>query len=172
MPVPAYMSVEGVSQGMISEGAMSEDSIGTLFQEGHDEQFIVQAFEHNITVPRDKQSGQRSGRPVHNPLKVTKMFDKSSPLLYQAMVSGEQLTCTIEWYRTSADGQQEHYFTHELEGATIVDIKASMPNCQDTSAAEFTHLEEISFSYSTINWVHEVAGTEGAADWRTDSSGG
>jgi type VI secretion system secreted protein Hcp len=31
-------------------------------------------------------------------------------------------------------------------------------------------MEEVSFSYSTITWTHEIAGTEGNDDWRT--SGG
>jgi len=171
MPIPAYMSVEGVTQGMITEGALSEDSVGSTFQEGHDEQFMVQAFEHNIIIPRDVHSGQPSGQRVHQPLKVTKVFDKSSPLLYQALVTGESLNCVIEWYRTSSEGTQEHYFSHELEGAVIVDIKAVMPNCQDPAMAQFTHLEEISFSYSSITWTHEVGGTEGNDDWRIGAGG-
>ncbi len=166
MPIPAYMSVEGASQGMITEGALSEDSVGNIYQEGHDDQFMVQAFEHKIMIPRDLQSGQPSGQRVHQPLTVTKVFDKSSPLLYQALVTGESLTCRIEWYRTSSEGTHEHYFTHELEGAIIVDITAIMPNCQDPSQAHFTHLEKVSFSYSTIRWIHEIAGTEGSDDWR------
>ncbi|MDH5387815.1 MAG: Hcp family type VI secretion system effector [Gammaproteobacteria bacterium] len=171
MPIPAFMSVEGVTQGMITEGALSEESVGNLYQEGRDDQFMVQAFEHSIMIPRDSQSGQPSGTRIHKPLTVTKVFDKASPLLYQALVTGESLICRIEWYRTSSEGLNEHYFTHELEGAAIVDIKSIMPNCQDPNTAHFTHLEEVSFSYSTITWTHEVAGTEGTDDWRAGSAG-
>jgi len=171
MPIPAYMSVEGVTQGMITEGALSEESVGNLYQEGHDDSFMVQAFEHNIMIPRDSQSGQPSGTRIHQPLTVTKVYDKASPLLYQALVTGESLVCTIEWYRTSSEGTHEHYFTHELEGAAIVDMRATMPNCQDPNMAHFTHLEQVSFSYSTITWTHEVGGTEGTDDWRVSSAG-
>jgi hypothetical protein len=91
---------------------------------------------------------------------ITKVFDKSSPLLFTALTSGERLTkCTLKFYRTSADGQQEHYFTIELEDAIIVDIKSYMPNCQDPAQAHFTHLEDVSFTYRKITWSHEVAGT-------------
>lgn len=171
MPIPAYMSVEGVTQGMITEDALSEDSVGNLYQEGHDDSFMVQAFKHSIMIPRDSQSGQPSGTRIHQPLTITKVFDKSSPLLYQALVTGESLECTIEWYRTSAEGTHEHYFSHVIEGAAIVDIKAIMPNCQDPDTAHFTHLEEVSFSYSTITWTHEIGGTEGTDDWRVSSAG-
>jgi len=166
MPIPAYMSVEGVTQGLITEGALTEDSVGNMYQEGHEDSFMVQAFEHNISIPRDSQSGQPSGTRIHMPLKVTKVFDKSSPLLYQALVTGESLELEIEWYRTSSEGTHEHYFTHLVEGAIVVDMKAMMPNCQDPATAQFTHLEEVSFSYSTITWTHEIAGTEGNDDWR------
>ncbi|MFT5134749.1 MAG: type VI secretion system secreted protein Hcp [Gammaproteobacteria bacterium] len=101
-------------------------------------------------------------------MKITKIFDKSSPLLYQAMVTGESLECEISWYRNSLeDTEQEHYFTHLIEGAVVVDIKTIMPNCLDPSQKHFTHMEEVSFSYSTITWTHEIAGTEGNDDWRT-----
>ncbi len=170
MPIPAYMSIEGVTQGMITEGALSEESVGSLYQEGHDDSFIVQAFEHKIIIPRDVQSGQPSGVRVHQPMTVTKVFDKSSPLLYQALVTGESLTCEIQWYRTSSEGTQEHYFTQSLEGAVIVDMESVMPNCQDPANGHFTHLEKVSFSYSTITWTHEIAGVEGNDDWRAASA--
>ena len=62
---------------------------------------------------------------------ITKIFDKSSPLLYQALVTGERLNVTIEWYRTSTEGTHEHYFSMALEDAVIVEITSYMPNAQD-----------------------------------------
>ncbi|RLC20501.1 MAG: type VI secretion system tube protein Hcp, partial [Deltaproteobacteria bacterium] len=86
---------------------------------------------------------------------------------YNALTSGEKLTkCEVKWYRTSAQGAQEHYFTHKLTDAIIVSIEARMPNCQDPGMAQFTHLEDISFSYRKIGWEHVVCGTSGDDDWR------
>ncbi|WP_122560253.1 type VI secretion system tube protein TssD, partial [Pseudomonas viridiflava] len=90
----------------------------------------------------------------------TKVFDKSSPLLLAALTSGERLTeITIQWYRTSAAGTQEHYFTTKLEDAIIVDVKDYMHNCQDPANAHFTHLEDVEFTYRKITRTHEVSGT-------------
>lgn len=164
MPIPAYMTIEGESQGDMSEGALSEESVGTLWQEDHEDEIMIEAMEHEIYLPRDRQSGQPSGQAVHNPLKVTKIFDKSSPLLYNALVSGESLTVEITWYRTSAEGMQEEYFTHTLEDARVVNINAIMPNCLDPAMESFTHMEEVSFSYKGINWEH-TAGVEGSTTW-------
>ena len=167
MPIPAFMKIEGTNQGLITQGAFTEDSVGNIYVEGHEDEFIVQAFNHEVLIPRDPQSGQPTGQRVHQPLTVTKIFDKSSPLLYEALTSGERLkTCELSWYRTSATGSMEKYFSMNLEDAVIVSVRAVMPNCQDPSNAQFTHLEEVSFTYRKINWTHEAAGTSGADDWR------
>jgi type VI secretion system secreted protein Hcp len=167
MPTPAYMSIEGQTQGPITQGAFTADSVGNIWQEGHEDEILVQAFKHSVIIPRDPQSGQPSGQRVHQPLTITKAYDKSSPLLFTALTTGEVLSCEIRWYRTSVEGKQEHYFTHKLTDAVIVDIKAYMPNCQDPAMASFTHLEDVSLSYRKIEWTHEVAGTSGSDDWRS-----
>jgi type VI secretion system secreted protein Hcp len=162
------MSIEGANQGNITAGAFTEESVGNVYVEGHEDEFMVQAFDHSVLIPRDRQSGQPTGQRVHQPLTVTKTFDKCSPLLYNALTSGEKLTkCEIKWYRTSATGTQEHYFTIALQDAICVGIKAHMPNCQDPAQAHFTHLEDVSFTYRQITWTHVSAGTEGSDDWRT-----
>ncbi|MGD9157599.1 MAG: Hcp family type VI secretion system effector [Desulfobacteraceae bacterium] len=167
MPTPAYLTIEGVKQQKITEGTFTEDSVGNIYQDDHADEILVEAFNHTVTVPTDPQSGQPTGQRVHKPLIITKIFDKSSPLLYTALCTGEKLTnCELKWYRTSPDGTQEHYFTIKLEDAIITNITAHMPNCQDPSQASFTHLEDVSFSYRKITWTHEKASTSGSDDWR------
>ena len=167
MPTPAYCSIQGETQGAITDGTFTPESVGNIYQEGHENEFLVEAFDHIVTVPTDPQSGQPTGQRVHKPIILTKIFDKCSPLLYQALTSGEKLpTVEIKWYRTSQEGTQEHYFTTKMEDAIITDITACMPNCQDPGLAHFTHLEKVSFSYRKITWTHAVAGTESFDDWR------
>ena len=148
MATPAYMSITGEKQGLITAGAFTADSIGNSYQEGHEDQVMVQGFSHEVIIPRDPQSGQPTGQRVHKPLRITKVFDKSSPLLLQALTSGERITeVVIQWFRTSASGTQEHYYTTTLEDAIIVDMKDYMHNCQDPANSHFTHLEDVQFTY-------------------------
>ncbi len=171
MPTPAYMAIEGAKQGNITAGANSADSMGNRYQEGHEDETTVQAFNHEIIIPRDPQSGQPSGQRVHQPVIITKIYDKSSPLLFAALCSGERLPkVVIKWYMTNMEGAQEHYFTHELEDAMIVDIKGHSPNAQDPNLAHFTHMEDVSMTYRMITWTHELAGTSGSDDWRAPKS--
>ncbi|MCP3869544.1 MAG: Hcp family type VI secretion system effector [Gammaproteobacteria bacterium] len=167
MPSVAYMSVQGTTQGNITAGANTMDSMGNRYQEGHEDEVTVQAFKHQIIIPRDPQSGQPSGQRVHQPLVITKIFDKTSPLLYAALTSGERLSeVVIKWYRTSMAGTQEHYYTHKLEDAMIVDMSGHSPNAQDPAMEHFSHMEDVSFTYRQITWTHEIGGTEGSDDWR------
>ncbi|WHS62383.1 Hcp family type VI secretion system effector [Pseudomonas sp. G2-4] len=168
MATPAYMTITGIKQGLITAGAFTADSVGNIFQEGREDRIMVQGFQHQVTIPRDAQSGQPTGQRVHHPLIITKVFDKSTPLLLGALTSGERMEeVAIQWFRTSAAGTQEHYFTTTLWDAIIVEIKDYMFNCQDPANAHFTHLEDVHFTYRKITWTHEVSGTSGSDDWRS-----
>lgn len=170
MPINAYMSVEGAKQGNISGGANTSDSMGNKYQSDHSDEVTVIAFDHHLFIPRDPQSGQPVGRRVHGPLVIRKRFDKASPMLYQALCTGERLTTVeIKWYRTTMEGTQEHYFTHKLEDALIVDIKGNMVLTTDVSQDYRDHEEEIWMTYRKIEWTHEVAGTSGSDDWRQEA---
>jgi len=168
MPTPCYVSIQGQTQGNITAGAFTPDSVGNIYVEGHEDEMLVQEVKHVVTVPTDPQSGQPSGQRAHKPLILTVALNKSVPLLYNALAAGEMLPeVVLRWYRTSTDGKQEHFFTTTLTDATIVDIDLTMPHAQDTAKAEFTQLMEVSLAYRKIDWEHTVAGTSGADDWRS-----
>lgn len=167
MPTPGYMKIKGTTQGDMTADVGSEKSMGNIWQKGHEGEITVQGFKHEVTVPVDSQSGQPTGHRIHKPFIVSKVFDKSSPLLYQALCKGEVLTeVVLTWWRTAVSGKPEHYFTHKLEDAVIVQIHASMPHCQDLNMKNFTHLEDIYFSYRKISWTHVVSATDSSDDWR------
>jgi type VI secretion system secreted protein Hcp len=160
------MTVVGVTQGNISERAFTADSVGNTYQEGHEDEIYVLAVDSEVTIPTDPQSGQPRGQRSHKPFVVTKMFDKASPLLWQALCNGETLQISIDFYRTSTKGGQELYFTIKLTDAIVVDMKGYFKNPQLPENAHLGQLEDVSFVYRAIQWTHTVAGTSGQDDWR------
>ena len=170
MPTPAYMTITGETQGNISAGASSDASVGNVWQEGHEDEILVQAFTHQVLIPTNPQNGQPAGPRRHEPMIVTKGFDKSSPLLYNALAKGERLDVELKWYRTATDGTQEHYFSTVLTEAVIVKIDGGMHHCQDKAGEDFGHEERVSINYRKIEWRHEIAGTSGEDDWRTQNT--
>ncbi|RJG36432.1 Hcp family type VI secretion system effector [Motilimonas pumila] len=167
MPTPCYIAIEGQTQGNITAGAFTAESVGNIYQEGHEDEMLVQEFDHIVTVPTDPQSGQPSGQRVHKPFKFTVALNKAVPLLYNALASGEMLPrVELRWYHTTVEGKQEHFFSTILTDATIVDVDCKMPHCQDETKGGFTQLVKVSLAYRKIDWEHLVAGTSGADDWR------
>ena len=67
MPTPCYISITGQTQGNITAGAFTADSVGNIYVQGHEDEMLVQEFQHNVTVPTDPQSGQPSGQRSHKP---------------------------------------------------------------------------------------------------------
>jgi type VI secretion system secreted protein Hcp len=158
MPMPAHMTLVGVNQGEIK---------GSCMQQGREDTILIEGFEHVVRIPKDPHTGLPTGKRVHEPFTVIKIFDKSSPKLYQALCTGEHLEqVVIKWYRIDPTGAEEHYFTHTLEKAIIVDIKAWMPNCLDPVKESYTHMENVSFTYEKIRFTWEVDGIESEDSWQ------
>jgi type VI secretion system secreted protein Hcp len=150
----------------MSSGATSADSVGTLSKSDHENEIQVQALRMNISVPKDPQSGQPTGRRIHNGVNFTKVLDKSSPMIMQAIATGEQIKKAIfKFYRTSPSGTQEHYYTIELEEGLITEVTPWFPNALEPSNGPIGHMEDVAMSYKKITTTHEVAGTSGADDW-------
>lgn len=167
MATPAYISIHGKTQGHITQGAFTSDSVGNGYVEGHEDEILVQAIDHRIKTPTDPQSGQSSGQRVHEPLAFTCSLTKAAPMLYQALATGEMLPkAELRWYRTSIDGKQEYFFSTLMEDATIVDIHTVLPNAQDPASAPYSQLIKVSLAYRKITWKHTIANTEASDDWR------
>lgn len=164
---PLFISIQGSRQGLITEGAYTKESVGNSYQAGHEKESVIKGYTHNITIPRDPLSGQPSGQRVHSPFVVTKLLDKASPLLMNALVTGETLPrIEIKKYRTNYEGKLEHYYTTILEDAVIVDINSDAPHVIGEKERDVAPLEHVSFSYRKISWRHEIASTSGEDDWR------
>ncbi len=159
MPMPAHMTLTGENQGVIE---------GSCTMAGREGTILVEAFNHEVSMPRDPQTGLASGKRRHEPFVITKFFDKSSPLLYQALCTGEHFgDVTLKWYRIDATGQEEHYFTTLLEDAIIVSMRPFMPNALDKETEQYGHMEEVAFTYRRITWTFEDGGVTATDDWET-----
>ena len=73
MPTPAYLTIEGTKQGPITQGTLTAESVGNIWQEAHKDEILVEAFKHELLIPTDPQSGQPTGQRVHQSLVITKV---------------------------------------------------------------------------------------------------
>lgn len=164
MSMEAYLSLEGESQGQIR---------GECDVSAHEDQIMVYAFEHELSIPYDRQSTEATGERTHHPLTITKKIDKSSPLLAQALTQNERMTnATLKFYRPNpiGDGTRQQYYTIKLQSARIVSIKPSMPNMLIPENSNLTEMEKVSFAYRTIIWTYEPTGIEHQDTWAEDET--
>ncbi len=170
MSQPLYLSVTGATQGNISKGAFTADSVGNIYQEGHEDQIFCQAIRYHVTLPRDPQSGQVTGQRVHQPAMILKYVDKASPLLLTSIASGEVLQLEADFYRTSTAGKQEKYYTVKFTDVILVELQPYTPEALNPDNGPYRDMEEIKFTYRKIEVTHEIAGTSGSDDWRQPKS--
>src|SRR5215203_4379906 len=119
MALNAYLKLKGQTQGEIK---------GSVTQKGREGKIMVIAVSHEIMSPRDPASGLPTGKRMHKPFVITKELDKSSPLLYNALVNNENIPewelqfWTPQIAAASGVGAEKQHFTVKLTNANIANI--------------------------------------------------
>ena len=157
MACHGYIKITGKTQGLISAGCSSQESIGNKAQSGHVDEIMVLALTHSMANVGSIK------RPTHSPIVISKHVDKSSPLLAQALSAREEINCVINLYRISMFGALEVYFSIELKGAQLAELTFNVPDVVSHNDAEAQ--EQLAIRYQSITWTHHVAGTSGYSMW-------
>ncbi|MCI0497505.1 MAG: type VI secretion system tube protein Hcp [Thermoplasmata archaeon] len=97
-------------------------------------------------------SSSGNGTRMHKPLRITKVIDRSSPLLQQAMAEGTTMNVTISLDRVSSDGSRATYFRYIYHEAWPVAIGSQGEDGVPT--------EIVSFNYRKIIWTYVELGIE------------
>jgi type VI secretion system secreted protein Hcp len=164
MALNAYLTLKGQKQG---------DIRGGVTQKGREGSIVVHAVRHQVLSPRDAGSGQATGKRVHTPLVITKELDKSTPLLYRALVGNEILEWTLRFWRAEASGvgagagAERQNFTIKLTNATIASIDFRQADNQTAELAKLVEYEEVAFTYQKIEWTWTDGAITASDDWRT-----
>ncbi|HEY2616656.1 MAG TPA: type VI secretion system tube protein TssD [Acetobacteraceae bacterium] len=158
MALDAYMTLKGKVSGDIK---------GSVTTPGHEGAIRVVAVQHEITSPRDAQSGLPTGRRQHKPFVVTKELDRSSPILYRMLATNETITSLVVKFMASAgpSGATVNDYTVTLTNASIADITFVMPSTVDATLSKSPELDRVSFTYQKIEWTWTEGGISASDDW-------
>ena len=167
MPTEIYMSIND-PEGCLTEEACSKESIGSFFKADHDEESLVLAYDHKVSVPTNTLTGQVTGTRKHEHLTITKFIDKSSPLIFNELTSPSELEVVLRFFRTpdeTSAGEPVEYCNITLQRAKIVSINTISPNILNVENDGLMPYEEVTFTYGLIQTDHVVCGTTAIDDW-------
>lgn len=158
MPIPAYMWLKDDAGNAID---------GSVDVAGREKSVEVLAFDHEVRIPTDPDTGRLTGTRKHEALKVVKAVDASSPYLYKAVCEGQTFsTVEIKWYRIDDTGSETEYFNHVLQGVKICSVRPIMYNVKDPSKERFDHLEEVQMRYQKIVWTYTDGNLQASDAWK------
>ncbi|MCA1922396.1 Hcp family type VI secretion system effector [Buttiauxella noackiae] len=143
MAIPAYLWLKDDGGALIKGG---------VDVKGREYSIEVKGFHHNLMIPTDNATGKVTGTRIHSPMLVVKDFDCSSPYIYKAVATGQNLeSAEIKWYHINDAGQEVEYFNMMLEGVRVVSISPTMASPEDSNS---NHLETVELRYEKITWKH------------------
>ena len=159
MALNSYLQLKGQKQGDIN---------GSVTQKGREGKIMVMAFNHEVLSPRDVATGQATGKRMHKPFVITKEIDKSSPLLYTALVSNENIiSWELQCFAAARTGAEVNHYTVRLSNANIVDIRSFMLNNKVPENVKMPLMEEVGFVYEKIEWIWVDGGITASDEWES-----
>jgi len=162
MALNAYLKLKGQKTGAIK---------GSVTQKGREGLIMVIAAAHEIVSPRDSASGLPTGKRMHKPIVITKELDKASPLLWNVLVTNENISeweiqfWTPQIKAATGTGAEFQHYRIQLVNANIASIAFRMPNNKHPDLMKFAEYEEIAFTYQKIIWTWNDGGITAEDDW-------
>lgn len=122
---------------------------------------------HEVSTPREGTHGLASGRRVYAPLRIRKRIDKSSPLLFKALVENHNIEAEFKFFRASPDGngQTEQFYTIGIRGARIERILQVSDDTLGPLQSAHAPIEDVSFVFHTISCTFMPNGVTHEDSW-------
>lgn len=117
----------------------------------------VIGYTHEVNAVRDS-NGQPTGKRQHAPFKILKEVGVNSPQFMAKLVRNQAIaTADLKLVMANASGVEVNHYTYHFTGVKILSIRNWVAN--STAAASATReLEEVSFTYETIEWESVTGG--------------
>ena len=143
----AFMHVDGGTLGTID---------GEATEKGHEKWIALAGYDGDATAPTASVGGGGggAGKGQFKPIVVTKPIDKSTPKLFEALVTGRHLPAVqIDFVRPDGAGGDETFYSVKLEQVIVSGFHQA-----DAGKAGGRPVEQVSFNFRSIE-IREGDGT-------------
>lgn len=119
------------------------------------------ALVQNATVPLDAGTSLPTGPPRLSPIVFKKDVDKHTLFLFLALTNGANLaTVTVDLLQAG-----EVYHRMKLSNVRVVDMSTTV---ESRCGGGYVHLDVVTMTYETIEWIFEPAVDSFGQDNRSD----
>ena len=151
------------------DGAVLNGPVRKIGCEGSIE---VVALSHTISIPTDSNTGHLTGERTHEPFKITKVVDKTSNYLLQAVTTGQSFqSAEIREYEVNSNGELVVKKITTLENVKVVRIDKLMESIKDQSREAQVPYELISLRYEKITWLFKEGTISHSDSWQERRAG-
>jgi len=150
----------------------------STFRTGHNTQAPFIRVDYGVSVPTDVSTGTTKGKRVHEKLVIVKEIGASTPLNFKVVVGNELLkSVVISFYTVGNDGADLLNYTITLTNAHITKQRfftgyagdqgdaSSGSNAKNPNTYDTLEMEELHFTFETIQMEHAIAKTMATDSW-------
>ncbi len=159
MSLNAYLRISGSVQGEIK---------GSVMQKGKEGSIFVIAATHDLISPVDVANGSTVGKLRHEPYKIIKETDRSTPFLYKALVNNEVFSeFKLDFFRQTGNVVMvQNVFSIKLINARLTGIHFEMPHAKKADSLSLNEFEELSLIYDSIEWTWHTGNASASTHWQ------
>jgi type VI secretion system secreted protein Hcp len=149
------------ANGMDIKGESTQRSLG------REDSIECVHFDHAVSTAREAGSGMATGRRRYEPILIRKRIDKSTPLLFKAMVENQKIDATFKFFRPNpnGDGTTEQFYSVDIKDGRISGMRDYVPDCIDPVSSNDPPMEEVRFVFHTIVWTYTNGGVTHQDSW-------
>jgi type VI secretion system secreted protein Hcp len=124
-------------------------------------------YDQGLTTSREYGAGMATGRREYTPLVIRKPLDRTSPLLWKALIENRPVEGTFYFLRPDpSGGAAQVYYSVHIEQARIASLRQFLPD-QTAPGLPVVPMEEVTFLFHQIAW-HSTEANTGYEDTWTD----
>lgn len=161
-------SAQSVIAVMTVDGAKTGKFKGTSTMRGNKGKIDCIGYGYQVSSPRDAATGLPNGKRQHQPIKIVKFIDASTPQFLESLYTNEVLkSVVIEFYKKEPDGRMQPTFVIKLTNATISQVNQSGGVSTPEKINPGSVVEEISFTFQNIELTDQASKTTAVDSWNT-----
>jgi type VI secretion system secreted protein Hcp len=151
-----FVAVKGKTQGKFA---------GESAHKGKEHQFAALALDYHLLSPRDRATGQASGRRQHSPVSIVKEWGAATPKLLQALAKNEALeSVEIDCWGQSKAGEEVLVHKVKLTNATVASIR--QVGSMSGTPPVLVQLETVAFTFEKIEHISPHDAVVASDSWR------